>query len=212
MNPSQWRTYLVTQETISAGRTTDEIVDAAIDGGVDVVQLREKGADARTRYELGRRLREATASAGVDLIVNDRVDIARAIDADGVHLGQSDLPVAVGRELFGSDAIIGCSVSTVAEARRAEADGADYLGVGAVYGTTSKPDADSATEGIGLERVTEIRDATDLPVVGIGGITAESAAAVIRAGADSVAVISAITEAADPAAATSALAGAIDDA
>lgn len=206
MNPSEWGTYLVTQESLSAGRSTPEIVRRAIDGGVDVVQLREKDADARRRYELGTELRELTAAAGVDLVVNDRVDIARAIDADGVHLGQSDLPVSVARELLGPDAIVGCSTSTVAEAEAAEADGADYLGVGAVYGTTSK-EVENAKNGIGTERVAEIAARVSIPVVAIGGITAENAGAVREAGATAVAVISAITTADDPARATEALAG-----
>ncbi|QLK24701.1 thiamine phosphate synthase [Natrinema zhouii] len=209
MNLSNWRTYLVTQASLSGDRTTPEIVRAAIDGGVDAVQLREKETSARSRYELGLELRELTAEAGVDLIVNDRVDIARAIDADGVHVGQSDLPVAVARELLGSDAIIGCSTSTVAEAREAEAEGADYLGVGAVYETSSK-DVDEGTDGIGPERIAAIADAVSIPIVGIGGITADNARPIVEAGAAGVAVISAITAAPDPAAATESLATAVE--
>lgn len=210
MNPSNWRTYLVTQESLSAGRSTPEIVRAAIDGGVDAVQLREKETDARTRYELGRELRELTRAAAVDLIVNDRIDLARAVDADGVHLGQSDLPVAVARELLDSDAVVGCSASTVEEATRAETDGADYLGVGAIYGTTSK-DVVEEHDGVGPERIAEIDEAVSIPVVGIGGITAENAREVVEAGAAGVAVISEITAAADPAAATETLAGVVAD-
>lgn len=209
MNPSEWRTYLVTQASLSDGRSTPEIVRAAIDGGVDAVQLREKGMSARSRYELGLEVRELTAEAGVDLIVNDRVDIADAIDADGVHVGQSDLPVAVARELLGPDAIVGCSASTLAEARTAEADGADYLGVGAVYGTTSK-DVDESKDGIGSERIAELADAVSIPMVGIGGITAGNAGPVVEAGAAGVAVISEITAAPEPRAATESLAAAVE--
>lgn len=209
MNSSNWRTYLVTQASLSGDRTTPEIVRAAIDGGVDAVQLREKETSARSRYELGLKLRELTAEAGVDLIVNDRVDIAQAIDADGVHVGQSDLPVAVARELLGSAAIIGCSTSTVAEAREAEAEGADYLGVGAVYETASK-DVDEDEDGIGPERIAAIADAVSIPIVGIGGITADNARPVVEAGAAGVAVISAITAASDPAAATESLAATVE--
>ncbi|ELY59427.1 thiamine-phosphate pyrophosphorylase [Natronococcus amylolyticus DSM 10524] len=201
MAPTNWGTYLVTQASISEGQSTLEIVRGAIDGGVDAVQLREKGESARSRYELGLELRELTAEAGVDLLVNDRVDIAQAIDADGVHVGQSDLPVPVARELLGPEAVVGCSTSTVAEARRAEADGADYLGVGSVYGTTSK-DVPEAEDGIGLERIAEIAETVSIPVVGIGGITADNAGPVAEAGAVGVAVISEITAADDPAAAT----------
>ncbi|WP_121743933.1 thiamine phosphate synthase [Natronorubrum halophilum] len=211
MDPSNYGTYLVTQASISAGRSTPEIVRAAIDGGVDVVQLREKGTDARSRYELGLELRELTLAADVDLIVNDRVDLALAIDADGVHLGQSDLPVAVARDLLGPEAIVGCSASTVEEAARGAADGADYLGVGSIYGTTSK-DVDASKDGIGPERIGEIAEAVSIPVVGIGGITAENAAPVVEAGAAGVAVISEIAAAADPKAATESLATTVETA
>jgi len=208
-DPRQWRTYLVTQRSASAGRETERVVAAALDGGVDVVQLREKGLDARTRYRMGRRLRELTAARDTALIVNDRVDLAAAVDADGVHLGQSDLPVEVAREQLGPDAVVGCSTSTVAEAEDAVTAGADYLGVGAVYGTSSKDVADGK-DGIGTERVRAIADAVDVPVIGIGGVDASNAAAVAEAGATGVAVISAITAAADPTAAAAALSEAVD--
>ena len=209
MPPQDWRTYLVTQESLSAGRSTVEIARAAIEGGVDAIQLRDKNQSALRRYETGQRLRELTAQTGVDLIVNDRVDLARAIDADGVHLGQSDLPVPVARDLLGEDAVIGKSTSFVEEARAAEREGADYLGVGAVYGTSSKDVPDDEAD-FGPERVREIVDAVEIPVVGIGGIDAANAAAVAAAGADGVAVISAITSAEDPAAATRELRAAVE--
>ncbi len=201
--------YLVTQHSVSAGRSTPAIVDAAIDAGVNIVQLREKGMSAQERYELGITLRERTAAAGIPLIVNDRVDLAAAINADGVHLGDEDLPVDIAREQLGSDAIIGRSVSTPQGARAAEQAGADYLGVGAIYQTDSKPDVDPEEHGIGLDRVTAIASTTDLPVVGIGGITPDRAPAVVNAGADGVAVISAITQATEPRTATARLAEAV---
>lgn len=191
-------TYLVTGEAHSAGRSTVEVVAAATAGGVDVVQLREKAMPVRERYDLGRRIREMTAEAGVPLVVNDRVDLALALDADGVHLGDDDLPVTVAREQLGPDAIIGRSVSTAAAAREAEQAGADYLGVGAVYGTDSK-DTDSE---IGLDPIRAIDDTVDIPFVGIGGVTPTNAGDVVAAGADGVAVVSAITRADDPEAAT----------
>lgn len=200
MHPSEWRTYLVTQQSLSAGRTTPTVVEAALSGGVDVVQLREKDRSARERYRLGRTLRELTADTGASLIVNDRIDLAAAVDADGVHLGQSDLPVDVARDQLGEDALVGCSTSTVREAETAEAAGADYLGVGAVYGTSSK-DVDDAKDGIGPDRIRAICDAVSIPVFGIGGIDASNAAPVVAAGATGVAVISAITAADDPEAA-----------
>ncbi|MDJ1432971.1 thiamine phosphate synthase [Halostagnicola sp. A-GB9-2] len=209
MNPSTWQTYLVTQSSISAGRSTPDIVRAAIDGGIDVVQLRDKGLETRERYEIGLECRELTEAADIDLIVNDRVDLAQAIDADGVHLGQSDLPVAIARDLLGADAIIGCSASTFEEATKAEADGADYLGVGAVYGTSSK-NVEESKDGIGHDQIREIVDTVSIPVVGIGGITAENAAPVVEAGAIGVAVVSEITAADDPKAATESLASAVE--
>ena len=208
MGPTSWRSYLVTQRSRSAGRSTEAVVEAALAGGVDVVQLREKDRDARERYRLGRRLRELTSEAGVPLIVNDRVDLAAAVDADGVHLGQSDLPVEVAREQLGPGATVGCSASTVAEAEAAQAAGADYLGCGAVYGTDSK-DVRDAKDGIGPERIREIARAVDVPVVGIGGIDADNAAPVVEAGAIGVAVISAITAADDPERATRELRGTV---
>ncbi|WP_058366009.1 thiamine phosphate synthase [Haloparvum sedimenti] len=200
MDPTEWRTYLVTQRSRSGGRSTESVVEAALSGGVDAVQLREKDVDARTRYRIGRRLRELTAAADAALIVNDRVDLAAALDADGVHLGQSDLPVEVAREQLGPDAVVGCSTSTVREAEAAVDAGADYLGVGAVYGTSSK-DVAEGKDGIGPERVGEIARAVDVPVVGIGGIDASTAAPVVEAGASAVAVITAIAGAEDPTAA-----------
>ncbi len=209
MDPADWRTYLVTQASLSTSRSTTDVVRRAIEGGVDVVQLREKETTAHERYDLGLTLRELTADADVPLIVNDRIDIAQAIDADGVHVGQSDLPVSVARELLGPDGIVGCSTATVEEATAAERAGADYLGVGTIYGTQSKDVADYKN-GVGPERVAAITDAVSIPVVGIGGITAENAGPVVEAGAAGVAVISAITAADEPADATTRLRAAVE--
>lgn len=189
--------YLVTQEDLSEGRSTLEVVEAAIRGGIDIVQLREKNRSARDRYTLGKKLRTLTAEAGVTFIVNDRIDLARAVDADGVHLGESDLPIAVARQQLGPEAIVGRSVSTPEAATRAADAGADYLGVGSVFRTDSK-DMPPEETAIGLERLGAIREATTCPIVGIGGITVANAGEVIAAGADGVAVISAITGASDP--------------
>ncbi|MFC7068701.1 thiamine phosphate synthase [Halobaculum lipolyticum] len=202
-------TYLVTQADRTAGRGTVAVVREAIAGGVDAVQLREKHASASDRYELGRRLRELTADAGVPLIVNDRIDLAAALDADGVHLGDDDLPVGVARDRLGADAIVGRSVSTVAAAREAEAAGADYLGVGAVFATGTKDTRASASE-IGVDTVAAVADAVSVPTVAIGGIEPGNAGRVVAAGADGVAVVTAVTEAADPAAATRELRAAVE--
>ena len=210
MNTNGWRTYLVTAESRSAGRPTPEIVAAALDGGVDVVQLRDKAASDRERYETGLRLRELTAEAGVPLLVNDRIDLAAAVDADGVHLGQTDLPVEVARERLGEDAVVGVSASTVEQAEAAEAAGVDYLGVGAVYGTDSK-DVSGDRNGIGTERIAAVADAVEVPVIGIGGIDAENAGPVVEAGATGVAALSAITAAEDPQTAAAALREAVTE-
>jgi thiamine-phosphate pyrophosphorylase len=145
--------------------------------------------------ELGRALRQITSAAGVPLIVNDRVDVALAVEAEGVHVGQDEMPAHLARQLVGKDAILGVSAETVAQARQAEDDGADYLGVGDVFGTPSKPDAGVP---IGLTGLARVAEAVSIPVVGIGGITLQNAAAVIEAGAQGVSVISAVVGAADP--------------
>jgi thiamine-phosphate pyrophosphorylase len=203
--------YLVTAASHSAGRSTPDIVGAAIEGGVDVVQLRDKDTSVRERLSTGREIRELTHEAGVPLIVNDRIDLARAIGADGVHLGDDDLPIEIARDLLGEDAIVGRSVSFVDDARAAADAGADYLGVGAVYATGSKDDIDDEEYEIGPERIVAIADAVSIPVVGIGGIDAHNAGPVIEAGADGVAVITAITTADDPEAATRTLGGVVAD-
>lgn len=200
--------YLVTQQDLSAGRSTEAIVEAALAGGIDVVQVREKHRGAREQLAVARTLREPTAKAGVPLVVNDRVDVALAADADGVHLGDDDLPIEVARDQLGEDAVIGRSVSTVEAARKAERRGADYLGVGSIYRTGSK-DVDPNEHEVGLAVVREIDRAVEIPFVGIGGINVERATDVVAAGADGVAVISAITQADDPEAATRALAEAV---
>jgi thiamine-phosphate diphosphorylase len=190
--------YLVTDERLSRGRDTAEIVRAAIRGGIDVVQLRGKDLPAREQLAIGRALRAITREAGVLFIVNDRVDLALALDADGVHVGQDDLPAEVARQLVGPDKIVGVSAAMIPEAIAAREAGADYLGVGAIYGTATKLDAGAPT-GPGL--IGTIRGAVDLPIVGIGGIKATNAAEVIAAGAAGVAVVSAIVSAGDPEAA-----------
>lgn len=188
--------YLVTDEHLAAGRSTVEIVRAALRGGVDMVQLRGKDLPIREQLALGEQLRQLTREAGVPLIINDRVDLALALDADGVHVGQDDLPAAVARQLLGPEKIVGVSAATAEEAQAAQDAGADYLGVGAIYGTATKLDAGAAT---GPDLIRQIKAAVDLPIVGIGGIKAANAAPVIAAGASGVAVVSAIVAAADPA-------------
>ena len=193
--------YLVTDERLSRGRPTVELVRAAIRGGVDAVQLRGKELSLREQVALGRELRAITREAGVLFIVNDRADLAIALDADGVHVGQDDLPADLARRVVGPDRIVGVSAATVEEARIARAMGADYIGVGAIYGTATKLDAGAAIGTAAIGPLTSL----GLPIVGIGGIGAGNAAEVIVAGAAGVAVVSAIVAADDPEAAARAL-------
>ncbi len=171
-----------------------EVARAAISGGASVIQLREKEASTLRMVEVGRHLRELTREAGVALVVNDRVDVALAVDADGLHVGQDDMPAGLARRLVGSDRILGVSATSLEEAVRAEREGADYLGVGPVFPTSSKADAAPA---MGLEGLRAITARVSVPVVAIGGVNAESVDAVMAAGAAGVAVISAVVSAPD---------------
>ncbi len=191
--------YLVTDERLSRGRPTAEIVRAAIRGGVDAVQLRGKELPIREQLAIGRALRTITREAGVLFIVNDRVDLALALEADGVHVGQDDLPADVVRRLVGPEWIVGVSAATIAEAQAARDDSADYIGVGPIWGTATKADAG---EAVGPGLIAALKGTVALPMVGIGGINAQNAAQVIAARGDGVAVVSAIVSAADPEAAT----------
>ncbi|HEY5629602.1 MAG TPA: thiamine phosphate synthase [Candidatus Limnocylindrales bacterium] len=200
--------YLVTEESLSGGRSSVAVARAALDAGVRVVQLREKEGSARRALEIGLALRAITAEHGALLIVNDRVDIAIAIGADGVHVGQEDLPLEVARSLAGPDALVGLSITAADQLRRPDAADADCLGVGAVFPTGSKADATDT----GLDLLAAARRSTAAPIVAIGGITVANAGEAVRAGADVLAVISAITLAADPGAAARALLDAVAEA
>ena len=196
--------YLVTDRGLSLGRATVNIVRAAVAGGVTCVQLREKHCSTRAFIEEARALKTLldALETKIPLIINDRLDVALAIGADGVHLGQTDMPIADARRLVGATMIIGISAESVADAIRAEAAGADYIGISPVFTTPTKQDT---ALPLGLEGVRQIRAAVRLPLVAIGGIQQENAHAVIRAGADGVAVVSAIVSAACPRKAASAL-------
>lgn len=194
-SPGLWRLYVITDEKVSRGRSHLEVAEAAILGGADVLQLRDKEAPGGRLYRVALRLRKLTRDAKVPFIVNDRLDIALAADADGVHVGQADLPASVVREIIGPGRILGVSVETVEEAIRAERDGADYLGVGPVFEARgTKPDAGLP---LGVDRIARIRRHCRLPIVAIGGIDAGNARQVREAGADAAAVISAIGTADD---------------
>lgn len=197
---------LVTDRSACLGRELEAVVAQAVAAGVSLVQLREKDLSARELLRLGRRLLEPVRAGGAALVVNDRVDVALALGAGGVHLGGVSLPVSEVRPLVGESFLIGASVHSREEALRAERDGADYLVLGTIFETRSHPGLEPA--GVGL--VARVAEAVRIPVVAIGGITGANAAAVIAAGASGVAVIRAIQSATDVAGATRRLRKAID--
>ena len=187
--------YLVTDRSLSRGRPNRDIVREAIAGGVTCVQLREKACDTRQFIAEARELMALLQPVGIPLIINDRLDVALAVGAQGVHLGQKDMAIADARSLVGPKFIIGISAESLADAVRAEAEGADYIGISPVFATATKKDTAAP---LGLEGIRRIRASVELPLVGIGGIDEENVAAVISAGADGVAVVSAIVAAACP--------------
>ncbi len=191
--------YLVTDRRLAKGRTTLDIVRAAVQGGVTCVQLREKTCSTREFIAEALAIRDFLNARGIALIINDRVDIAQAVGADGVHLGQSDMPLDIARSLVGDSMLVGISVESLEEAVQAEAGGADYLGVSPIYPTPTKTDT---APPLGLQGLRAIRRAVNLPLVGIGGLNQQNAAPVIQYGADGIAVVSAIVAAADPEQAT----------
>lgn len=184
------------------------IARAAVAGGVSAIQLRDKESPLADVLRVGRQLRRLCREAGVLFFVNDRVDVALLLEADGVHVGQDDLPVHEARRLLGPGKIIGASASSVEEAERSIVQGADYLGVGSIFATTSKPDAG---EPVGTDLIRQIRRRWTIPLVGIGGIRADNASDVAAAGADGVAVISAIFDAPDPKGAAARLRAAVEE-
>jgi thiamine-phosphate pyrophosphorylase len=194
--------YLVTDRGLARSRSTLEIVSAAVLGGTSVVQLREKDCATRDFIEQALTIKEFLKDHGVPLIINDRVDVAQAVKADGVHLGQTDMPLGVAKKILGDSMIIGISAESLQDAIVAEKGGADYLGVSPIYATPTKTDT---APPLGLEGLREIRKVVRLPLVGIGGLNRDNAAEVIRNGADGVAVVSAIVAAKDPQAAADAL-------
>lgn len=207
MRKIDYRLYLVTDRHCLNNQTLANAVEQAILGGVTLVQLREKQLDSRDFYQQAITIKQICHRYQIPLIINDRLDIAQAVDADGVHLGQSDLPAHVARQMLGQDKIIGVSARTVAQAVQAQADGADYLGVGAMFATPTKQDANA----IRVETVHAITQAVDLPMVLIGGINETTLPTLItdlahtQTAVNGVAVVSAILGKADSRAAASAL-------
>lgn len=185
--------YLVTDSNCIGERSLLECVEEALKGGVTLVQYRSKETDGGIMYKEALALRELCDKYQVPLIVNDRVDVALAVGAAGVHLGQDDLPCAVARKLVPENFIIGVSAHNVEEALAAQKDGANYLGCGAVFGSQTKNNVSS----LGLEKLKSIREAVDIPIVGIGGVTADNYAMVLETGANGAAIVSGILGAQD---------------
>ena len=181
--------YLCTDRELMSTDTLEEAVEEAILGGVTMVQLREKNCSSKEFYETALRIKKITDTYGLPLLINDRVDIALAVDADGVHVGQSDLPVSVARKILGKDKIIGVSARNVAQAQEAEQNGADYLGVGAMYAT--------GTKKASREELLKIREAVKIPIVVIGGINQKTLSNFKGIGINGLAVVSAVIAAKD---------------
>lgn len=181
--------YVITDTTLSGGRPHEEIARLAIDGGADVIQLRDKTCSLPELIASGKRVRVVTRRTGTLFIVNDRLDVAIACGADGVHLGQDDMRVASARAIAPLDFLIGVSVGSSNEAQRAVEDGADYVAASPVFPTAQKTDANTLCGISGIQR---IRAAVDVPLIAIGGIGMHNVCDVMRAGADGVAVISAV--------------------
>lgn len=193
MNLIDLSLYLVTNNSEDEEKFLN-IIEESIKGGVSVVQLREKNAETLDFYNLALKVKEITRKYNVPLIINDRIDIALAIDAEGIHVGQSDMPAEIARKIIGKNKILGVSAATIPEATKAQEDSADYLGVGAVYPTKTKNDASSVTK----KELKEIVESVNIPVVAIGGITQDNAHELNDSGISGLSVVSAIMNAENP--------------
>ncbi len=199
MKAIDWRLCLVADVEAAGERDLVAIIQEAADAGATLIQLRGKKCETRNFLNLARKTSDILDPRGIPLIINDRADIALACEANGLHLGQQDLPLSYARKILGKDRVIGISVNTIGEALAAEAGGADYLGIGPIYFTASKEKLPTI---LGLEGLRKCREKVQIPILAIGGISAENAKAVIDAGADGIAVISAIMDAKNVRAAT----------
>lgn len=196
--------YVVTDRQLTAGRPLHLVVEAALRGGARAFQLREKDLSPRDLYPLALEMRQLTRTYGAHLLINDRVDVALAVDADGVHLTTTSLPATVARQLLGPGRLIGVSTHSIAEAQTAADEGADFVVFGPVYYTPSKA---PYGEPVGLNALQAVRAAINLPILAIGGVKKANLDQVLAAGASGIAVISAIISADDPTAASQALLG-----
>ncbi|MDQ1772475.1 thiamine phosphate synthase [Labilibaculum sp. A4] len=189
MRKEDLKLYLVTDSDLANGKPLAEIIEAAIKGGVSMVQIREKNSTTREFYELIMSVKHILKVYNVPLIVNDRLDIALAVDADGLHIGQSDLPYKEARKILGFDKIIGLSVESIKQAREANDLDVDYIGLSPVFSTQTKSDI---AKPLGLDGIKEIASFSKHPCVAIGGINKNNLGSIIEAGADGVALVSAI--------------------
>ena len=196
-NPLDFDLYPVTCQKLSCGRNNLDVLDALIEGGAQAVQLREKEISDRELFQMAKAFRQRTAQAGMALIINDRIDICRAVGADGVHLGQDDIPVREARRLLGPQTIIGASTHNLEQALRAVEEGADYINVGPLFSTQTKEHTGSP---LGLDMFSKIREAVKIPITVMGGIKLSNVDDVLAAGARRIAVVTGIVAADDIAA------------
>ena len=194
--------YLITDRSFLKGRSLKTVVEKAILGGSSIVQVREKNISTREFYKVASEVKEVTDYYKVPIIINDRIDIAQAIDADGVHLGQDDMHLSIARKILGKNKIIGISAGNLEEALEAQENGADYLGIGAIFFTGTKKDIDIP---IGIEGLRDIYSRINIPAVAIGGINESNFREVLSTDVDGISVISAILNKDDIAAAAKAL-------
>lgn len=200
------RLHVLTDTVLQSRFTHAELARMAIKGGADTIQFRQKVGTTREMIDIVRQLKQLCIGSSVTLIVNDRIDVAIAAEADGVHLGQDDFPIPLARKLLGESRIIGGSAATLEDAQKCLAEGADYIGFGPVYPTTSKEDAEPVT---GVKLLKRTVQAVSLPIIAIGGISAENTPEVMQTGAQGIAVISAVCCQEDPEQATRELCNAL---
>lgn len=200
------RLHILTDTALQSRFSHIELARLAISGGADTIQFRHKAGPTREMIEVAQQMKRLCTDNGVTFIVNDRVDVALAVEAEGLHLGQDDFPISLARELFGKDRIIGGSAATMKEAQKCISDGADYVGFGPAYPTRSKADAGPVS---GIDILKEVVDAIPIPIIAIGGIDETNAAEVMRSGAHGIAVISSVCCSDDPREAARALSDAL---
>ncbi len=188
LNKNRCILYAITDRTWLNGRSLEDVVEQSLMGGVDMVQLREKNLDFNSFLESAIKIKKLTEKYNVPLIINDNIEVCRQSNADGVHIGQGDTPLSKAREILGKDKIIGVTAKTIQQALEAQLNGADYLGVGAMFGSTTKKDAIPLT----FQQLADIRKSVTIPIVAIGGINANNIDKFANTNVDGIAVVSAI--------------------